>query len=786
MSLRLHCLTVLGTTPIALAQALPWDIPHRGAVVYERTTETFEVTPPPTRLRAEWVIAGTEDGGHEWRYYACPQSGVPSGFEQPGFDDAQWLLGRGEFGPDAGKNPQQRTPWLNQELCLRTRLDLGQRRPRIALFRIHHDDGIRVFVNGTQVVANDGYGRGRIYAVTGKQLDVFTRGENLVAVRCSQTGGAQYCDIALAVFHSLPPGLRNGEDLQKALAEETAAAGRVRGDLFGAFRPPALLLQGELTAAQDAVRLPPGDLRDVAWWLAMDLRQGTLGGATEVTLHRLYRLGDLAVRGKVSAVDADGWQTIEANVRNTPEPALGDDGKRFMERHVRPHILYGFDGRVQIRRRLELRAGKGRVAEWQAQTSGRLLRGKDWKEHAADFELRETCRYKETRDGQDAPFRAMVRTALQRGTQHLRGRIENLTDPLLRAQPEDATDSYATGRLAIGLLALLKGGLPKDDAVVEKGLAALRQRRLVDTYSLANAIMALEAYYAPANEFADLKQGVIDRPRRRTPAPADLTLLKNWTAQLLDNTDTRVDPAYLLRFNYTRGARFDNSVTQYGLLGLYSAHLCGVAIPAVTWEAAANHLIASQGDGRRKVELEVVDYRTFARLQADPDGRRTVVRSFVRAAGWNYEGPKDQGEETPRYGSMTCAGITGLAICQAALLDSPNLKRPKLQGDCNQARAAGFAWLAEQMTVRYHAGDIDRQQHWIYYYLYGLERAALLSGVALIQDRDWYFEGAMLLILLQQGDGAWPGELHWDQDIERNAMAILFLKQSTLPVLTGQ
>ncbi|MEC8251857.1 MAG: hypothetical protein VX044_01500, partial [Planctomycetota bacterium] len=61
-----------------------------------------------------------------------------------------------------------------------------------------------------------------------------------------------------------------------------------------------------------------------------------------------------------------------------------------------------------------------------------------------------------------------------------------------------------------------------------------------------------------------------------------------------------------------------------------------------------------------------------------------------------------------------------------------------------------------------------------------------LSGVALIQDRDWYFEGAMMLVLTQLENGDWPGELGADEDIERNAMAILFLKQSTSPVLTGK
>ena len=61
--------------------------------------------------------------------------------------------------------------------------------------------------------------------------------------------------------------------------------------------------------------------------------------------------------------------------------------------------------------------------------------------------------------------------------------------------------------------------------------------------------------------------------------------------------------------------------------------------------------------------------------------------------------------------------------------------------------------------------------------------------MALIQDRDWYFEGSMMLVLAQQEDGNWPVErIRFGDDrlSDDNAMAILFLKQSTMPVLTGR
>ncbi|MBP8301736.1 MAG: hypothetical protein KA020_15305, partial [Planctomycetes bacterium] len=87
-------LPLLGTL-LVRAQGLPWDVPQRGAIVFTRTTEAFSVLPPPSRMRPDWVIKPANQDGHEWRYFAAPKDRQPPGFEQPGFADDGWLLGRG-------------------------------------------------------------------------------------------------------------------------------------------------------------------------------------------------------------------------------------------------------------------------------------------------------------------------------------------------------------------------------------------------------------------------------------------------------------------------------------------------------------------------------------------------------------------------------------------------------------------------------------------------------------------------------------------------------------------
>lgn len=58
----------------------------------------------------------------------------------------------------------------------------------------------------------------------------------------------------------------HAEDLHRVLREERELCDRVHGELFAGFRPPPMLLQGELEANGCSVRMPPGDLRELGWY----------------------------------------------------------------------------------------------------------------------------------------------------------------------------------------------------------------------------------------------------------------------------------------------------------------------------------------------------------------------------------------------------------------------------------------------------------------------------------------------------------------------------------------
>ncbi len=162
---------------------------------------------------------------------------------------------------------------------------------------------------------------------------------------------------------------------------------------------------------------------------------------------------------------------------------------------------------------------------------------------------------------------------------------------------------------------------------------------------------------------------------------------------------------------------------------------------------------------------------------------------------------------TPRLtASMTTAGLTGVSICQAVLGSAKKDRR--LLAKLENSKREGLAWMLHEFSVRINK-NYGKHFH---YYLYGLERACEINQIALLGNRDWYFEGANILVETQNKSGgrggraargsrgpggrggmggmrrtSGPGGFQ-GAGLPQTCMAILFLKQSAppLPVITGR
>ncbi len=109
-----------------------------------------------------------------------------------------------------------------------------------------------------------------------------------------------------------------------------------------------------------------------------------------------------------------------------------------------------------------------------------------------------------------------------------------------------------------------------------------------------------------------------------------------------------------------------------------------------------------------------------------------------------------------------------------------------------QAIRDGIAWLGANFSISSNPSPRGAgfSSFWHFYYLYGLERAGVLSGVFWMGDHDWYGEGAIYLLDQQYDSGSWisggMGQRHASPaaggDLMDTCFALLFLKKATFRV----
>ena len=210
--------------------------------------------------------------------------------------------------------------------------------------------------------------------------------------------------------------------------------------------------------------------------------------------------------------------------------------------------------------------------------------------------------------------------------------------------------------------------------------------------------------------------------------------------------------ARLVDIRRLEAAPGDNSNTQYALLGLEAASEAGVAVKPEVWALARSYWESSQ--------------RQDGSWTYTPNGNVSTA-------------------------SMACAGVSSLIISRH--WSSPLKSQEALSGerfrDCGKGVAdlnveGGLDWLATHFRIDENFG-MGRQ--WAFYYLYGLERAARLSGTRLIGRNDWFRLGATHLIGLQdKHSGTWEGDLNEREKVLATSFALMFLAKGRTPVLINK
>ncbi len=521
---------------------------------------------------------------------------------------------------------------------------------------------------------------------------------------------------------------------------------------WSGFAASAVVLDGELDAKKQGTAEPLCDLRNLLPRLCLDLSQSKAGKA-KVELRSVHAMVD--VDAQWGPLQASGEQTVKATIHDAEPARLGAErGHRPLVHGtlVGSRLLDRENGRVQ-----HFEGGVELEAKWFDQA--RTVR----------ITLRDAWTFDEVLVPSDPKVRTMVNEAIRKAADWLDRDLQQRIDN--KGAGNDPYHDHHPGELALSLLAIVKGRDDSRHETVQRGYEDLRRRNIEGTYSLGAAILAIEALYTPIQEWQNLREGTIEAPMSRKLPPSDLALVQEWAKRLLDNIDTTTDPAYLRRYHYGPSSLWDNSTTQYALLGLYAAQLCGVTISPQVWTASATHLLACDRPEGKETAPTITSHAEHARIEQGKKSTRSGGKK-VQPAGFGYQDGHDL------TGSMTTAGISGLSLCAAALR-AQKKGTQKQFAEIDAGIRSSFAWLEQRLTVRRNPGPTHVWDSWHNYYLYGLERACELNRVAWLGGRDWYFEGAMHLIAQQQQSGSWGNSVE-------TAFALLFLKKTVLPTITGK
>jgi hypothetical protein len=194
----------------------------------------------------------------------------------------------------------------------------------------------------------------------------------------------------------------------------------------------------------------------------------------------------------------------------------------------------------------------------------------------------------------------------------------------------------------------------------------------------------------------------------------------------------------------------DNSNSQYAALGLRACFDAGVTLPEGVIILAVKWWRESQFKDPKKDDKKVASGPAVS----------------GKTEGWNYRDDRVQPDKPP-YHAMTAGGVGALVIYDYML--------DRKWKDDSYVKA-GMNWL----TLHYNV------QPWNTYYLYGLERAAILFGTEKIGDHFWYAEGAAGLLKHQHEDGSWGKDTEWFNTTWDTCFSVLFLRRATRALVASE
>lgn len=186
------------------------------------TNDGFRLWPNMSRMILLLAVLTSEAAVSQeivdtWRYTVRRPA---AGWQKPDFDASEWKEANGGFGTPDTPGARVGTVWGTNSIWMRKSFELKSIPDNVALL-IHHDENAEVFINGQPVASLQGYStQYKTVALAADKRGSLNVGQNLLAVRCSQTGGGQFIDVHVVDADNvpeLPPAKRDTKPFQSEL-----------------------------------------------------------------------------------------------------------------------------------------------------------------------------------------------------------------------------------------------------------------------------------------------------------------------------------------------------------------------------------------------------------------------------------------------------------------------------------------------------------------------------------------------------------------------------------------
>ncbi len=128
----------------------------------------------------------------EWRFTTEKPN---QNWNKPDYNDDFWMQSKSPFGSRINQNLTPKTSWKGKNIWLRQSIKLSNL-PKHILINVAHDEDLTLYINGTKAYELSGYTTEyKQFQLPVSALKLLKKGNNLIAVHCSQTIGGQFVDL---------------------------------------------------------------------------------------------------------------------------------------------------------------------------------------------------------------------------------------------------------------------------------------------------------------------------------------------------------------------------------------------------------------------------------------------------------------------------------------------------------------------------------------------------------------------------------------------------------------